>query len=131
VIVVDSSVWINNLRDNETPGVARLRAAIIGEESILLGDLVLLEILQGARDDLHAARIERDLRCFPVVNMLDKQIATSAAHNFRRLRSLGITLRSAADLTIETYCLRHGHMLLHEDRGFAPMIQHLGLQSLS
>ena len=61
--------------------MARLRAAIIGEESILLGDLVLLEILQGARDDLHAARIERDLRCFPVVNMLDKQIATSAARN--------------------------------------------------
>jgi len=131
VIVVDSSVWINNLRDNNTPGVARLRAAIISEESILLGDLVLLEILQGARDDLYAARIERDLRCFPVVSMLDKQIATLAARNFRRLRGLGVTLRAAADLIIGTYCLRHGYALLHEDRDFAPMIQHLGLQSLS
>jgi predicted nucleic acid-binding protein len=131
VIVVDSSVWINNLRDNETPGVARLRAAIVSEESVLLDDLVLLEILQGARDDLHAARIERNLRCFPVVSMLDKQIATLAAHNFRHLRGLGIMLRAATDLIMGTYCLRHGHVLLHEDRDFAPLIQHLGLQSLA
>jgi len=34
------------------------------DDELLVGDLILLEVLQGARDDAHAARIERGLRRF-------------------------------------------------------------------
>ncbi len=129
VILVDSSVWINFLRAIETASVRALRGAIAPEGGqVLVGDIVLLEILQGARDDAHAARIERDLRGFLIVNMLDGQIATLAARNFRLLRATGITVRSTVDLIIGTYCLHYGHALLTDDRDFDPMVRHLGLR---
>lgn len=130
MIVVDSSVWINFLRAVESASVRVLRAAMTPEGGqVLVGDLVLLEVLQGARDDAHAARIERDLRSFPVVNMLDGPIAVLVARNFRQLRAIGVTLRRTTDLIIGSYCLHHGHALLHDDRDFDLMVRHLGLLS--
>lgn len=128
MILVDSSVWINFLRATETSAVRTLRRTMISDAGqVLLGDMVLLEVLQGARDDNHAARIEGDLRTFPLVNLLDRPVAVLAARNFRVLRGLGVTLRGVADLMIGTYCLLHGHALLYDDRDFDPMVNHLGL----
>lgn len=125
MIVVDSSVWIAQLRDAETDAVRRLHA-IDDLDTILVGDLVLLEILRGARDDAHAARIERALRRFAIAAMLDDALAVEAARNHRILRRLGMTIRRAADLVIGTFCIAHGHTLLHADRDFDPMARHLG-----
>jgi predicted nucleic acid-binding protein len=129
VILVDSSVWIEHLRGLNTVATAKLQAAAV-REPLLIGDLSLLEILQGARDDLHAARIERDLRRYAVVALLDDALAVSAARNHRKLRSLGITVRKTADIIIGTFCIERGHVLLHDDHDFAPMEKHLGLKAL-
>ena len=126
MILVDSSVWIARLRGLRTPEVARLEAAA-SREPLLLGDLILLEVLQGARDEVHAARIERALRQFSLVALLGAELAPTAARNDRRLRDLGVTVRKTADVIIGTFCIEHGHALLHADRDFAPMQQHLGL----
>ena len=95
---------------------------------ILLGDIVLLELLQGAQNEGHAANLQKRLSAFNVVSMLSPEIAIKAAENFRRLRSKGITVRKSADLIIGTYCMEHGHSLLHADRDFNPMAEHLGLR---
>lgn len=126
MLVVDSSVWIDDFRGVKTPAVQKLmtRAA----SGILVGDIVLLEVLQGARDAQHALRIEQHLRVFPVVPMLNPDLAVEAAAHYRLLRGLGITIRKSADLIIGTYCIEHGHELLHDDRDFEPMRLHLGLQ---
>jgi len=127
VIVVDSSVWIANLRGLDTQAVRRLRAAIDDEDQVLIGDLILLEVLQGARDEAHAARIERGLRCYPVAPMLDGSLAVQAARNYRNLRARGITVRKTIDMIIGTFCIVGSHVLLHDDRDFDPMAAHLGL----
>lgn len=129
MIVVDSSVWIAHLRGRNTPATAKLRLAA-AREPLLIGDLMLLEILQGARDDKHAATIERDLRRFLIVPLLDNALAVAAARNYRRLRDVGITIRKTADIVIGTFCIVHGHALLHEDRDFLPMQKHLGLKTV-
>ncbi len=129
MILVDSSVWIAHLRGRRTAATARLAQAVM-REPLLVGDLILLEILQGARDDAHAARIERGLRQYTVVSLLDADLASQAARNYRTLRGLGITIRKTADIVIGTYCIEHGHMLLHDDRDFAPMETHLGLKTV-
>lgn len=126
MIVVDTSVWIDALNKRDSQGAQKLRT-INPNKDIILGDLVLLEILQGARDDLHARRMENDLLQFDLRQMLDRAIATRAASNYRQLRSLGITIRKSNDLIIGTYCIANGHALLHSDRDFAPMVEHLGL----
>jgi predicted nucleic acid-binding protein len=129
VIVVDSSVWIANLRGQNNAAVLKLRAlADSDDDQLLVGDLILLEVLQGARDEAHANRIERSLRRYPIVPMLNEGLAIQAAHNYRLLRTLGITVRKTIDMIIGTFCIEGGHRLLHDDRDFDPMIQHLGLR---
>jgi hypothetical protein len=57
-------------------------------------------------------------------------LALQAADNHRQLRRLGITVRKAIDLLIGTYCIAQDCDLLHSDRDFDPMTEHLGLRSL-
>jgi predicted nucleic acid-binding protein len=125
-MLVDSSVWIAHLRGSRTVATAKLEAAA-DREPILVGDLILLEVLQGARDERHAARIERSLRRFDVVPLLDSDLAPRAARNYRRLKDMGITMRKTADIIIGTFCIERGCSLLHDDRDFAPMVERLGL----
>lgn len=129
MIVVDSSVWISHLRGETNATTARLAALSAHQDSqILIGDLILLEILQGARDEAHAIRIERGLRRFPVVAMLDQDLAVQSARHYRSLRVRGITIRKTIDLIIATFCLVKGHALLHADRDFDPFGIYLGLR---
>ena len=128
MIVVDSSVWIANLRGTDSAAVATLRRLIAEDDDrILIGDLVLLEVLQGARDARHANRIEHAMRAFQMIPMLDIALAVQAAENYRRLRAMGFTVRKIADTIIGTFCIEKGHRLLHDDRDFGPMVEHLGL----
>ncbi len=127
MILVDTSVWIAHLRGDRTQATAKLEVAAM-REPLLIGDLILLEVLQGARNEAHALRIERGLRSYAVAPLLDAELAVEAARNYRKLRELGITIRKTADLVIGTFCIEHGHSLLDDDRDFEPMERHLGLK---
>jgi predicted nucleic acid-binding protein len=128
VIVVDSSVWIANQRGTDSAAVGKLQRLIAEDDDrILVGDSILLEVLQGARDERHASRIERAMRSYRIVPMLDVVLAVRAAENYWRLRAMGITFRKTADTIIGTFCIDGGHGLPHDDRDFGPMVEHLGL----
>jgi len=127
MIVVDSSVWIANLRNIDIREVRALRA-LDNPDEILVGDVVLLEVLQGARDDARADGLEKWLRRFPIVRMLDEELAIRAAQNYRTLRKRGVTIRKTIDVIVGTFCLEHDHALLHTDRDFDAMAAHLGLR---
>jgi predicted nucleic acid-binding protein len=131
MIVVDSSVWIGELRSQNTDAVRKLRALDPMVSEIVVPDLVLLEVLRGARDEVLATRIERNLLRFSTVALGGKPLTIAAARYYRDLRRLGVTIRSSVDLLIGTYCIEHGASLLHHDRGdFAPMERHFGLRCL-
>jgi predicted nucleic acid-binding protein len=129
VILVDTSVWVDYLRGAGTPQAARLDG-LIGVEPLLVGDLILCEVLQGVPTERQARGIEAALRRFEVVPLVGERVALRAAANFRALRSLGVTVRRTIDLLIGTYCVEHGHALLHSDREFDAMERHLGLSVL-
>jgi predicted nucleic acid-binding protein len=129
VIAVDSSIWIAHFRNVESDLVRVLRS-LFGATDLLVGDIVLLEVLQGARDEAHAVHMARELNDFTIACMLNEDIAVQAARNYRVLRGKGITIRKTVDLIIGTYCMEHGHTLLHDEHDFEPMHVHLGLQVL-
>jgi predicted nucleic acid-binding protein len=128
--VVDSSVWIDFLNGIVTAEVAQLRG-LMGREPLLVGDVMLLEILQGVASEPEARRVELALRHFDLAPMLDPDLAVQAAANYRLLRRRGITVGKTIDLIIGTFCIAYGHALLTSDRDFLPMAQHLGLKLLS
>jgi predicted nucleic acid-binding protein len=104
-----------------------LLSTLAGREPLIVGDVVILEVLQGARDDMHAARIERNLRRHVVQTMTNDVLAVQAARNYRTMRAAGVTVRKAIDMIIGTFCIEMGHHLLHDDRDFDAMETLLGL----
>jgi predicted nucleic acid-binding protein len=129
VILVDSSVWIDHLRNSATPTVSRLRELIPGGQ-VLIGDLILCEVLRGLRSETEAIFVEETLRRFAFASLLDPELAIIAASNYRQLRRQGITIRKMIDLIIGTFCIERGHTLLHSDRDFEPMERLLGLETV-
>jgi hypothetical protein len=128
MILVDSSVWIDYFRGVESAQTDRLDA-LLGQELVVIGDLILVEVLQGfdaERDFLQAVDL---MRAFPVLDLAGGDIAVTAAQNFRRLRALGVTTRKTIDTIIATFCIERELPLLHSDRDFEPFTAHLGLKS--
>lgn len=130
MIVVDSSVLIDFVNGYATPSASRL-TDLLSHESILIGDVVLCEVLKGARTEAHARMLQHELRRFEWVQMLDANIAVAAAENYRRLRSKGFTIFKTIDLIIGTFCIAHRYTLLHSDRDFDPMVRWLGLKAVN
>jgi predicted nucleic acid-binding protein len=125
--LVDSSVWIDQFNQVASPAVERLRA-LVAEEPLLVGDLILCEVLQGFRTEVQAQLVERALSQYQIVALSSPELAVKAAANYRLLRQRGITIRKTIDLIIGTFCIERGHALLHSDRDFEPMERYLGLQ---
>lgn len=128
MILVDSSVWIDHFRGVVTEKVKMLRA--LDPNDVIVGDLVLLELLQGARDDRHAARMATELAYFETVSLCSPVLAVIASGNFRYLRTKGVTIRRTVDLVIATFCIENGYELLQQDRDFRPLSAHFGLRLL-
>ena len=129
MIVVDSSVWIDYFNGVETPETALLDG-ILGLEPIVIGDLILAEVLQGFRSDHDVRRARTALDTLIFEPMVGRDIALASAGNYRALRAKGVTVRKTIDMLIATFCMENTHILLHSDRDFDPIKEHLGLETL-
>jgi predicted nucleic acid-binding protein len=126
IVVADTSVWIDLLKNVLSPQTAALEAAI-NTSRIVMPDLILVEILKGLQTDEQARQVEKLLEPFDVVSVGGRELASIAAGNFRRLRAKGITPRGTIDLLIGTWCIENEVPLLHKDRDYEAMEKYLGL----
>ena len=128
MIFVDSSVWIDYF-NGATNTQTDYLDGLLGKEPIALGDLVLIEVLQGFRRD-RDYRIAREmLTSLRLFTLGGQDIALQSAHNFRLLRKKGITVRKTIDVLIATFCIANNLPLLHSDKDFEPFHLHLKLRS--
>jgi len=125
--VVGSSVWIDYFNSRATPQTDRLDA-LLGVEPLAIGDVMLVEVLQGFRREADYQTARSLLLSLTVFEMLGVSYALRSAENYRRLRRQGITIRKTIDVIIATYSIEEGHALLFSDRDFLPFVEHLGLQ---
>ena len=127
MIFVDSSVWIdyfNGVTNTQTDYLDGL----LGKEPMGLGDLVLIEVLQGFRRD-RDYRIAREmLTSLRVFTLGGQEIALQSARNFRLLRKKGVTARKSIDVLIATFCIEKDIPLLHSDKDFEPFHRYLKLR---
>ena len=127
MIVVDSSVWIDFFNGVNTPEVERLDG-LLGVTPLAIGDLILVEVMQGFRNEKDVATARQLFRSLALVPMLGGRNAWKAAENYRQLRSRGITVRKTIDGIIATACIEANVPLLFSDRDFQPYVEHLGLE---
>lgn len=127
MILADSSVWIDYFRGSVTPQTDALDAAL-ASEPVAIGDLILIEVLQGFKSEWHFYNARKLLTSLIVVDLVGRDIAIKGARNFRILRSRGVTVRKTIDTLIATYCIEHKLSLLYSDKDFDPFVSHLGLR---
>jgi predicted nucleic acid-binding protein len=125
--LVDSSVWVDYFKGTITPQTEKLDS-LLDRELLAIGDLILVEVLQGFADERSFNEARKMLTSLPVVELCGQDIAIRAARNFRALRKLGVTVRKTIDTVIATRCIESGYDLLHDDRDFDPFVKHLGLR---
>jgi len=126
VILVDSSVWIDYFRGHASPQTDILDR-LLGDQPIVIGDLILVEVLQGFRTQRDFNQARRLLAAFETVSLCSSELAVQAARNFRELRAHGVTVRKTIDTVIATWCIEKQFTLLHSDRDFDAFETHLGL----
>ena len=127
MIVVDSSVWIDFFGGMSTPEVERLDG-LLGVTPLAIGDLILVEVMQGFHTDQDVATARQLFRSLALLPMLGGSNAWKAAENVRQLRRKGITVRKTIDGIIATACIEANLPLLFSDRDFQPYVDHLGLE---
>ena len=128
MIVVDSSVWIDFFNGVSSPEVERLDG-LLGVTPLVIGDLILVEVMQGFRNERDVATARQLFRSLALLPMLGGSNAWKAAENYRQLRSRGITVRKTIDGIIATACIEANLPLLFSDRDFVPYVEHLGLEA--
>jgi predicted nucleic acid-binding protein len=127
VILVDSSVWVDYFRGKATPQTDRLEG-LLDSQTLGIGDLIFTEVLQGCKFDKEFNEVRRLLARLELVVLGGHDVAVEAARNYRKLRSLGVTVRGTVDVVLATRCILSAHQLLHCDRDFDAFERHLGLR---
>lgn len=126
-IVADTSVWINyfkGLESNETD----LLDQSLSNDAVVLGDIVLMEILQGIKDENQFQKTKKYLEATEQVQMLNPNLAVEYAAYYRILRGKEITIRKSNDVIIAGYGIEQKLPLLQADRDFKPFAEHFGLE---
>ena len=119
MILVDSSVWIDYFRGLKNLHTERLDELLDQvEEEVGVADLVVFEVLRG----FTAPKVQQQAKALllgtTVVEIGGLDNALQAATLYRRLREQGRTVRSPVDVLLASYCMTHGHTLLHRDADF-------------
>ena len=128
LILPDTSSWIEYLRRSERPADLALDAAIAAGEAVVVTDVVLMELLAGARTDERYARISRLMGTFEFLPIESPADFVAAADLYRRCRAAGVTIRAQTDCLIAAVAIRAGARLLHQDRDFEALARHSALQ---
>jgi predicted nucleic acid-binding protein len=117
--LVDSSVWIDYFRGLSNPHTDRLDALLDQvEDEVGVADLVVFEVVRGFNAPKAQRQAQALLLNTTVVDIGGLDNALQAAALYQRLRQSGRTVRSPIDVLQASYCMTHGHALLHRDADF-------------
>jgi predicted nucleic acid-binding protein len=121
MILVDSSVLIDHFRGTLNPQTQQLKRWLSGQEGppdIGVADLVVFEVVRGFSTAKAQAQVRDLLLAIEVVEIGGLENALHAATLYQRLRQSGSSVHSPIDVLLASYCMTHGHTLLHRDADF-------------
>jgi len=125
MIMVDTSAWIEFLRDTGSSACEQVEKAL--DDEIAISDPIRMEVLAGARNEQHLTQLRGLLaRCTQVqAQSIDYE---NAAILYRRCRTKGETVRKLVDCLIAAIAIRQNLPLLHQDVDFEVLERHTDLR---
>jgi predicted nucleic acid-binding protein len=116
VILIDTSVWIEVLRDKSGRIVSVFRERV-GEEIIAFSRFTQLELLQGAKNEQEWQQLDSYLSTQYYFETTE-DTWRDAARIYYELRKSGITINSPIDCCIAQVAIESQVLLLHTDKDF-------------
>ncbi len=126
MILVDTSAWIEFLRDTGTATAKRVDRLLAAD--IATCHPVRMEVLAGARDDHHLIQLRRLLARAALIPTEPADYET-AATLYRTCRRQEATVRKLIDCLIAAHAVRTGVPVLHADADFTVLARHTALRT--
>ena len=124
MILVDTSAWVEFLRDTGSRVCARVDKLLAGD--IAICHPIRMEVLAGARDDRHLQALRGLLARASLLPTLLADYE-DAAVLYRTCRRRGEPVRKLVDCLIAAHALRERLPILHADADFDVLARHAGL----
>jgi predicted nucleic acid-binding protein len=131
MILIDTSVWIDFFRGQDSPQRWMLHNLIQDEEDISICGIILTEILQGVKEDKSFQQTRNYLLELPVFEPKGIKTYSDAARIFRLCRKKGKTIRSTIDCIIAAICLENNLSILHKDQDYDAICECVHLKVFS
>jgi predicted nucleic acid-binding protein len=122
VILVDTSVLLGFLRQEENAAVEKFEEVLSKNRPFGISHLIYQEVLQGASSEKDFSALKKYLdtqKFYAVKSGLESH--ASAAAIYIRCREKGITIRSTIDCLIGQMAIENNLWLLHHDMDFTRM----------
>jgi predicted nucleic acid-binding protein len=126
VTLADTSAWVEFLRGTGSDVNVRLRE-LLNAERLATTDVVLMEVLAGARDAHHRDRLRGLLARCRFVATEGPRDYEDAAEVSRACRGGGDTVRGLPDCLIASVAIRTRIPVLHADSDFDAIARHTRL----
>lgn len=128
MILVDSSAWVEFLRATGSPVHMTVRDALRADVELYSTEVVVMELLAGARDDRDRERLRRLLYGLSFLAIDGLGDYESATELYRLCRSGGSTPRKMTDCIIAAVAIRNDATLLCNDSDFWAIASHAPLR---
>lgn len=132
MILIDTSAWIEYFRATGSAAAVEVRRLLsTGPDHVVMCEPIAMEILSGAVDDAHHAKLEQLVNGLPSLKLDDAVDFRGAAVIYRAARRAGSTIRSVNDCLIAAVAIRHGVSIIHRDADFEVIAAITSLASTS
>jgi predicted nucleic acid-binding protein len=128
-LLVDSTVFIDFFRGRETAQTSRLEQCFQNGDDICYCGFVLLEVLQGIRDEKELVTAKHQFENLIYLED-DRSTFELGATIYRELRRRGITIRNSVDCLIAATVIQHGVNFLENDRDYKFIDEHYPLNRI-
>ena len=128
MILADSSAWVEFLRATGSPVHLSLRSALEQRVGLATTEVVVMEILAGARSDGDRLRLRRMLLGVTFLGLEGLADYERATDLYRLCRAAGETPRTLSDCLIAVVAMRSDAELLCHDSDFLAIASHAPLR---
>lgn len=120
MIIVDTSAWVEFLRGTGSPVCEEVDRLL--QDEIAITDAITMEVLAGARDEVHLSNLRR-LLARAVVLPTRAEHYDAAAGLYRTCRRGGQTVHKLIDCLVAAVAIGSAAEILHLDSDFTALSQ--------
>ncbi len=125
MILIDTSAWVEFLRDTGSPVCNAVELLL--DDDIAVCDPISMEVLAGARDESHLRQL-RGLLARATVLPTTSGSYDHAAALYRTCRRRGATVRRLIDCLIGAVAIESNTPILHVDDDYTVLAKHTKLR---